>query len=64
LRTPEAGTPTPAAVAANPPAQIPQGGGVLPGENGFLVWAGLGVLVLLILGLIHYLRSPSSFSGR
>lgn len=60
LRTPEAGTPVPPAVAVNPPAQIPHGGGVLPGDKGFLVWAGLGVLVLLILGLINYLRSPSS----
>jgi hypothetical protein len=64
LRTPEAGTPTPAAVAVNPPAQIPQGGGVLPGDKGFLVWAGLGVLILLILGLVNFLRSPSSLSGR
>jgi hypothetical protein len=47
-------------VAANPPAQIPQGGGVLPDGNGFLIWAGVGVLLLLILGLINYLRSPSS----
>jgi hypothetical protein len=64
LRTPEAGTSTPAPVAVNPPAQIPQGGGILPGDDGFLIWAGLGVLLLLIFGLINYLRSPTSFSGR
>lgn len=65
LRTPEAGTSTPAAVAVNPPpAQIPQGGGVLPGDDDFLIWAGLGVLLLLIFGLINYLRSPTSLSGR
>jgi hypothetical protein len=62
LRTPEAGTPTPADVAANPPAQIPQSGGVFPGDKGILVWAGLGLLILLILGLVHFLRSPSSLS--
>lgn len=64
LRPAKVGTPTPAAVAANPPAQIPQGGGVLPGDKGFLVWAGLGLLVLLILGLVNFLRSPSSLSDR
>jgi hypothetical protein len=64
LRTPEAGTSTPAAVAVNPPAQIPQGGGVLPGDDKFLIGAGLGVLLLLIFGLINYLRSPTSLSGR
>lgn len=62
LRTPEVGTPTPAAVAANPPAQIPQGGGILPANGGFLIWAGLGVLLLLILGLVHHLRSPASLA--
>ncbi len=46
------------APAVAPPAQIPQGGGVLPDGNGFLVWAGVGVLLLLIFGLINYLRSP------
>ncbi|GIK40521.1 MAG: hypothetical protein BroJett011_43540 [Chloroflexota bacterium] len=64
LRPTEVGTPTPAAVAVNPPAQIPQGGGVLPGDKGFLAWAGLGLLVLLILGLVNFLRSPSSLSDR
>lgn len=51
-----AGTPP----AASTPAQIPLGGGVLPGGNSYLVWAGVGVLLLLIFGLINYLRSPSS----
>lgn len=64
LRPTEVGTPTPAAVAVNPPAQIPQGGGILPGDKGFLAWAGLGLLVLLILGLVNFLRSPSSLSDR
>jgi hypothetical protein len=59
-----AGTPTPAVVAANPPAQIPQGGGILPGDKGFLAWVGLGLLILLILGLVNFLRSPSSLSDR
>ncbi len=43
--------------AAATPGQIPQGGGILPEGNGFLVWAGVGVLLLLIFGLINYLRS-------
>jgi hypothetical protein len=61
LRTPPAGTPVPAAPAVQaPPAQIPQGGGVLAGGHSFLIWAGVGVLLLLIIGLINYLRSPSS----
>lgn len=53
-------SPTPAGTlaAVAPPAQIPQGGGVLPEGNSFLVWAGVGVLLLLIFGLINYLRSP------
>ncbi len=60
---------TPTAVALAPaatplPAQIPQGGGVLPTGDGYLLWAGVGVLVLLIWGLISYLRSPSSMLGR
>lgn len=60
-------TPTAMALApaATPPlAQIPQGGGVLPASDGLLLWAGLGVLLLLIWGLISYLRSPSSLSDR
>ncbi|GAB4421894.1 MAG: hypothetical protein Fur0044_19640 [Anaerolineae bacterium] len=53
-------SPTPAGTlaAVAPPAQIPQGGGVLPEGNGFLVWAGVGLLLLLIFGLVNYLRSP------
>jgi len=53
-------SPTPAGTlaAVAPPAQIPQGGGVLPEGKGFLVWAGVGVLLLLIFGLVNYLRSP------
>jgi hypothetical protein len=63
VRTPEAGTSTPAPVAVNPPGQIPQGGGVLPTtEGGVLLGAGIVVLLLLILGLINYLRTPSSIS--
>jgi hypothetical protein len=53
-----------AQAAATPLAQIPQGGGVLPASDSFLSWAGLGVLLLLIWGLIGYLRSPSSISDR
>lgn len=51
-----AGTPP----AGSTPAQIPLGGGVLPEGNSYLVWAGVSVLLLLIFGLINYLRSPSS----
>jgi hypothetical protein len=60
-------TPTAVALvpgATPPPVQIPQGGEVLPTGNGYLLWAGVGVLLLLIWGLISYLRSPSSMSGR
>ncbi|MBI1879260.1 MAG: hypothetical protein HYR94_13755 [Chloroflexi bacterium] len=63
LQTPQAGTSTPAPVAGNPPAQIPQGGGVLPAtQASLLIWAGIGLLLLLIFGLINYLRSASSIS--
>ena len=62
LQTPTSETPVPppTSIAQAPPVQIPQGGGVLAGSNSFLMWAGVGVLVLLIVGLINYLRSPSS----
>lgn len=52
----EVAPPTP--IATVMPAQIPQGGGVLAADNNILVWAGLGVLGLLIAGLINYLRGP------
>lgn len=58
IQSPTAVAGTPSAVST--PAQIPLGGGVLPEGNGFLIWAGVGVLLLLIFGLLNYLRSPSS----
>ena len=60
LQTPtETATP---AVTATPTlladVQIPASGGVLPAKgNGFLAWAGVVLLLLLILGAVHHLRS-------
>lgn len=52
-------------VATLPPAEIPQGGGVLAStSDNYLIGAGLVVLLLLVWGLVNYLRSPSSLSGQ
>jgi hypothetical protein len=37
-------------------AQIPSSGGVLLEQNGFLIWVGLVLLLLLVLGMIHHFR--------
>jgi len=62
--TPIGGTtvapPTP--IATTLPSQIPQGGGVLPAGDDFLIWAGLGVLVLLIIGAFNYRRASALLS--
>jgi hypothetical protein len=43
-------------------AEMPSSGGVLPAGNGFLVWAGLGLLVILIVGVTGRLTNSSSRS--
>jgi hypothetical protein len=37
-------------------AEMPGSGGVLPTENGFLIWAGVGLLVVLIVGVTGRLK--------
>ncbi len=58
LQTPtETTTPTP---TSSPAAEMPEGGGVLPASgNGFLIWAGVVLLVLLTVGVANHLR-PSA----
>jgi hypothetical protein len=46
-------------VTATPAPEMPGSGGVLPSGGNFLVWAGVGLLVLLLLGVISQLRSSS-----
>jgi hypothetical protein len=44
-----------AAAAASPPSEaMPGSGGILEVNNGFLVWAGAGLLILLIAGGFGY----------
>jgi len=51
----ETPTPTP-----SPAAEMPGSGGVLRmGQNGSLVWAGIGLVLLLIAGMVQQMRSPS-----
>ena len=58
LQAPSA-TPVPAAATA-PPEVMPPGGGVLSSTKpGPLIWAGITVLFMLILGVFSYLRSSS-----
>jgi cytoskeletal protein RodZ len=44
-------TTTAGAEATAEAAEMPGSGGVLPTENGFLIWAGVGLLVVLIVGV-------------
>ena len=51
----ETPTPTPAAAA-----EMPSSGGVLSaGQNSYLIWAGLGLVFLLIVGVVKQFRSFS-----
>ncbi len=55
-------TPAPADTVASapPPAQMPAGGGILPLDRNYpLLWAGIGLLVLLVVGIIARFRSGS-----
>ena len=57
LQTPtEEATTTP---TAPPVVQVPQSGGVLSTHSNLLVWVGVILLLLLVLGVINYLRSTS-----
>jgi hypothetical protein len=47
---------TATAAATGEAAAMPGSGGILPAENGFLVWAGVGLLVLLIVGVTGRLK--------
>lgn len=50
-------TPTPVSEAeAEVEVAMPGSGGVLPVEHGVLAWAGIGVLILLVIGVINYYR--------
>jgi len=46
-------TPRPESEAAVEDA-MPDSGGVLPVEQGVLVWAGIGMLILLVIGVVNY----------
>ncbi len=51
--------PTP--IATTPPTEeMPGSGGVLPSEKGILIWAGLGLMVLLIIGVSNHFRNQST----
>ena len=51
--------PTP--IATTPPTEeMPGSGGVLPTEKGILIWAGLGLMVLLIIGVSNHFRNQST----
>jgi hypothetical protein len=51
--------PTP--IATTPPTEeMPGSGGVLPTENGILIWVGLGLMVLLIIGVSNHFRNQST----
>ena len=45
-----------AAAESGESATMPGSGGVLPADNGVLVWAGLGLLVLLLVGVTGRLK--------
>ena len=50
-------TPVPEGEAAGEvEAAMPGSGGILPVEQGVLAWAGIGVLILLIIGVVNYYR--------
>ncbi len=61
--TEQSPTATTAPAATSSPtlvAQMPKSGGVLPANgDGVLIWAGLGLLLLLVLGVAGHLRSSS-----
>jgi hypothetical protein len=61
LVIPATGTVMPGVTPGSPPAaEMPAGGGVLPTRGtGYLIWVGVGMLLLLILGVYNYLKVSS-----